>query len=1510
MMVIVLQERNADPPAALPNGVGIVTGSAERLHMIAMALADSDYQEYPDIKKEIEDAAEAVRKSSVDLNSALNSLMTTNDKASGWALLVESCKVMSSKTIRLLQIVYGAEKERVFRAAQKALDALNQLNPLDARNGKDFAQKASEAATQANQLAAYVRDRATDAPPEKRKELLGLADELNNGAQTLINDANQLLRDPTNPNLQRNVANDINDVKGTINRAVDALKDMDTDFSNAANDFENRSNALADSLRELGAAGQDSYDEDILLTAKKERQQMDNLLDDIDSGNNNAAQEDLRNAKLLNDKLGELAQMEQNLTNDPKKKNQLQQAKRELEQVFPGYQNAANNAINNPTDNNMDQLDDAHDRLDQAIQKLCDIVGNTNAQIGASARKELEDLDELRNAARGGDNDGLGRAAKSLIKENKCLTGLCGAQADKTTDPLRKRQISEAVEELQRLLPHELLSAKGAIQNPSPETLKQLEDKTDTMKDQVNATATISKDYPELDLLDAAKREKNLLNGIEKAGNDGNSREVNNIGPRLEENTKKIGDIAREIAKKKDRPTQAKILDSINKLDRLVGPTINDAKALASNPGNQQQKEQLGKKVNDMKSIVDKLVADTDAPLLRECLIQLGNLHNMKNCADENDMEGMVDSTKATADRQKRLAPIAKAAAQRTQDPTRKKRLLEDTQELDNLLPRGVGQANQFMVNPNDNTRGNLKDTVSIMEGLVKGIADPTKYDPNIPRGTGSGGDLARMLDELVKTAEYSARNPNDQAAKKRLLDILNNLPLDMLDSDGERLANLIRDQNKNLENLCKNAEQGNKPGVEQSARDLLETQKNIREQASKMADKLLDPEKQKIIHGALDELDKLLPTTVQAARGVAANPRDQLAKKRMYDLADDCRDQLSILADNAISTQEQRLREAAKLEKDALARLRKAVAGGDVPGANNALADVKKYNDILTEEGRNVAGEIRDPTLNQRILDTVNELEKLMPIMDADCRNGAANPRNQAAQKRAMDDINKCENLIDSLLNDTKADAIALAQIEDGALTQLEQHVKAGNPLAANDVKKVIGTQNDLKVAATKAAEQLQNPRSKQNIQNALAELDQLLPFHVNNAKAVLQNLNDSTAKDRVGDSTTRMRAPLAQIIATLRPTPENIADANRRREAALLAQLREAARLGDKEETEKLLPAIKGVNDRLVNLARNEATKANTPEKQKALNDAANELEHLQSQLPAIARAAAANPNDQKAQAELAVHTQKMENAMDRIVETLRDKQESPAAKARRLANALIRGLQSGNMDPNKFLAGAKALADYINSLNLNGDFDLDAELAALEKNSRIANSLGRKKIDQPLDGILKDMKKKPPPKKIETKPPPQTFDEHIQAVADDIGNHLSLSELGEGDEVTILIRAIAAELSKLADSAKAGERQNMVQAGRNACQRINELHKLLGTYANRCKDPRTKERLLRAMQAMKNYSVQLKILTAVKAASGKEKDADTEDQLVSVAKGLGNALNESVTSVKVMKGANLLR
>ena len=762
MMVIILQERNADPPPALPNGVGIVTDSASRLHQVAMALAVEDFSEYPDIRAEIEEAAESVRMSALHLQTALKSLMTTSNKQGGWEALVNSCKNMSAKTIRLLQIVYGAERERVFRAAQKALDALALVDPSAARNGKVFAERAGAAATQANQLAEYVRGKAQEAPPQKRQELLGLANELNQGATTLINDANQLLRDPANSSLQQKVTDDLNQSKGTIDRTITALKDMDREFDGAGDDFEDRSAAMMRSLRELEAGGQ-GFSEDMMLTAKKERQEMDNLLDDIDMGKDGAARKDLENAKLLNDRLAQLAAMESKNRTNPGERQALLDAKADLERSFPAYESAANRAMRNRDDpHSMDDLDAAHDRLDAAIGRLFDLCRkDTNAEIGASARKECEDLENLRDAARSGDADLLGRAAKALAKENKTLAGLCGAQADRMTDPFRKRQLKDAVDELERLLPHELLAGKEAILNPSAKTMKQLEEKTDTMKDQVGATATMAKNYPELDMIDAAQKEKTLLGNLSQAAGGGNARDTARFADELLTNTKNLGDIAKEIAKKKDRGQQAKILDSVNRIDRLLGPALNDANALAQRPSDGARKAALDQKTDEIRQLVDKLVADTDAGLFKECLIQSSNLHNVKNAADEGDFPAVAQSVKDTADRHKRMVPQIKAAAQRTENPQRRKQLLDDARELENLLPQCVGQANAFILKPSDASRQSLKDTVRTMEGLVAGIADPLAYNPDLPRGAaGGGGDLSRisccMLSRLDQVSKQS----------------------------------------------------------------------------------------------------------------------------------------------------------------------------------------------------------------------------------------------------------------------------------------------------------------------------------------------------------------------------------------------------------------------------------------------------------------------------------------------------------------------------------------------------------------------------------------------------------------------------------------------------------------------------------------------------------------------------------------------------------------------------------
>ena len=1510
LSVIVLQEKNAPPPPTLPSSCNTINQCALSLHSVAMQLAELDFGMYPDIRQQIEEAAESIRESTTILSHAINDLLSNADRRAGWDSLLKALKNMAAKTVRLLQIVYGAEREKIFRTAQAALDAIDKINGSGGAktNPRDFAKEVSDAATKANKLADHVSEKSQDCvSPLQRQGLEDAANQLKRQSKMLIDDANLLLREPNNGRLQQQVDGDLNQLHRTIDDTQQLLRGLDHNFG--GDRIEDKTNEIMRGLKELENAGKDSFDEDILYTAKKERQEMENLLDDIDSDDPRAARDALQNAKNYNNKLAKLAGMESNQVEDPLKKKRLLDAQAELERVFPAYEKAANRAIELPDDDRaQDELDRAHNRLNKAIQDLCDIVSNPNAEIGASARKEIDDLQDLREAAKLGDAGGVSRAAKAVVQENKILSDFCTAQGDRCQDPERKKQIFDSVEELQRLLPHQILAAKHALQDPSDKNLDNLDRTTNGMIQQVKSTAEISKSYPELDLLEAAAREKIFLDQLQNDAQRGNPRGVDQTVQPFIDNTHLIGDLAKKIAAKKDRATQAAILDSVTKLERLAEPTARDAKQLAQNPNNPALQQKLAKEVQDMKDLVDKIIADTDAELFAETLKQKNTLASLLNALDEGDRSGIANATKEVAKRQAKITPLARASAKKTEDPMRKKNILDDISELDRLLPSVVGNANKVLANPRDSEANHrLRDSVNVMSSIVGGLGNPDEYDPNIVRrGTHSSNDFANLGPEIMSAAELAARNPLDRMSQKKLQDLLDSLPFDAFDSDREKLANLIKKQGDALTRLTNEAEAGNLPGVNAAMNDVNSNHRAIAEQARKMANDTNNPAIIDTVNGALNSLDRLLPQAHEAAKQVAANPRNEVAKKRMYDVVDDIRDQYDIIEGALIGTNEMRLKDAADKEREALERLRRAVQAGDVPGTQQALNDVKKYNDILTEEGRIASKAIRDPVINKRLLDNITEIEKLMPILAADCNRGAQNPRNAEAQRKAMEDIDRCQALIDAILSDTHADPIALAQIEDYILTEMEGHVKDRSPAAAADVKKLIETQNALIPAALREAEKL-NPRAKKNIEDAVAELQDILPQHINNCKAVLQNPNDENLKDNVSDSTAAMRAPLAQIIATLKPTPENIADANRKREAALLARLREAAKAGDRQEVEELLPNIKTINDRLVNQARTEAEKPIPLHKKELLNNAANELETLHNQLPDIARAAAANPNNQQLQAKLAAHTQKMENAMDRIVKAL-SPEEAASDKAKRIASAMMRDSKNGRIDSQKFLNAAKTLAGYIDNLGdgsgNDSGFDLDSELAMLDKRSSTVAPLKRKQAEEGVDDLLSFLQNM-----AKNSNNPKSFDELIQAVANDINRNASNAE-DNSDPSLALTRAIAAELSKLAQAAKSGQRQQMIEAGRNAATKVNELTKKLQEYALRCKDPHTKDRLLRAIQAMGTYSTQLRILAAVKAADTSNSDADTEDQLVSVTRSLGGCLNEAVSTVKTMQSAKLLR
>lgn len=150
--MIVLQEQNANVPEQLPEASKLVAGASENLVTVAKTVGEANYTDYPDIKQKIVDAANVVEASKNGLLKAVEYLLSVKDRKLGWASLVEACKVIAGKTVLLLQIVYGAEVERLFRAAEQVAEAMNKLNSKDAsKNAQKFADDASNAATQAKQ---------------------------------------------------------------------------------------------------------------------------------------------------------------------------------------------------------------------------------------------------------------------------------------------------------------------------------------------------------------------------------------------------------------------------------------------------------------------------------------------------------------------------------------------------------------------------------------------------------------------------------------------------------------------------------------------------------------------------------------------------------------------------------------------------------------------------------------------------------------------------------------------------------------------------------------------------------------------------------------------------------------------------------------------------------------------------------------------------------------------------------------------------------------------------------------------------------------------------------------------------------------------------------------------------------------------------------------------------------------------------------------------------------------
>jgi len=328
--------------------------------------------------------------------------------------------------------------------------------------------------------------------------------------------------------------------------------------------------------------------------------------------------------------------------------------------------------------------------------------------------------------------------------------------------------------------------------------------------------------------------------------------------------------------------------------------------------------------------------------------------------------------------------------------------------------------------------------------------------------------------------------------------------------------------------------------------------------------------------------------------------------------------------------------------------------------------------------------------------------------------------------------------------------------------------------------------------------------------------------------------------------------------------------------------------------------------------------------------LDETLKKVEDLKPKFEKQAKQAQSNPNNDREQKKLDELNEQLQDLVDRASElaaegTGSDMEQLLNAKAK--AQALIAALKApgAKFDPKNLINAAKILASQLSNLislakleavQNNGAplsekaklaLELDRmltqlETAATERARGITNTDVNKLL-----GELQDLSSKAGSAKpvIKHKPAPNTFEGAVAQVVESVHKVIlqtkSAAPQLDKDATIVGTTNIANQLEQLAEAARTGDKQGLLVIGRSISACIIAMSAELKDVSARCKDKRLQDKLVRTNQALRNYSTQLKILAAVKAAGGTK---DSDEQLVTLTRSLGAALQDAVTTVKIIK------
>ncbi|KAM9977350.1 hypothetical protein ACTFIR_011212 [Dictyostelium discoideum] len=520
-------------------------------------------------------------------------------------------------------------EDEVTRASAVLIDNLRTLpKSIEAGNGPAAAREIVNAANLQISNAILVANRCQD--PVKKKMLLKQIEDLKKLTPMLISAMKPVLENPNDQEAQKHLES----VIYSTQRASEAL-----------------ATAVVSSPAEIVAASGVSLARDL-----------DSLEEAIASGDKKRAQVILSHIPGAIDKHIELANALLETVTDPGQRHQIKQSIERLQTLKPRIIENANRAIANPNDH------EARKNLSSDIKEAKKAIGQISQPyevVSALNTKIHNDLDSLIKCIDEGGPDMQVKGvqyAKDIANSIKKQIEAAEAYAQTITDPDRKKQVLDSIEQLKRLTPQLLEAIRACLANPDDkEARKRLDDVVRRVKEASSNLSQVIQ--PTADELKEEKRKRNeeiaRIEAEEKAKARALLKAAELARIEAEEEKKRLAIIEEEkkrlAAEEEERKRAPKLVVPEGPVNKAVfGAAADVAQALES-------------KVRDGTPL-GILVQLSDEIAQQMALIA--------SFAMNGDVKGMITAARKIADTIKQVQTQAKHIADNCTDPRLKQNVL------------------------------------------------------------------------------------------------------------------------------------------------------------------------------------------------------------------------------------------------------------------------------------------------------------------------------------------------------------------------------------------------------------------------------------------------------------------------------------------------------------------------------------------------------------------------------------------------------------------------------------------------------------------------------------------------------------------------------------------------------------------------------------------------------------------------------------------------------------------